>query len=73
MAARKWTPEQKQQQAKLIQRWSPWTESTGPRSPAGKLSTSRNAYRGGMRSRLKALSKEINDLLREQSDFLRGL
>ena len=73
MAARKWTPEQKQQQAELIKIWSPWRHSTGPKTARGKLNASRNAFRGGIRLRLKELSKEINDLLREQAEFVRGL
>ena len=73
MAARKWTPEQKQQQAKLIQRWSPWTESTGPRSPAGKRAASGNAYKGGLRSELRKLEKEISQLLRNQQTVLQKI
>ena len=73
MAARRWTPEQRQRQAALIKTWSPWRKSTGPISPEGKQNASRNAYRGGLRTRLKELSKEINDLLREQAEFLRRL
>lgn len=70
MAARKWTPEQKQKQAELIQQWSPWTESTGPQSVEGKRRASRNAYKGGLNSKLRALSKEINELLRNQQELL---
>ena len=73
MAARKWTTEQKQKQAKLIQRWSPWTESTGPRSAAGKCAASGNAYKGGLRSELRALEKEINELLHKQQALLQRL
>ena len=73
MAARKWTQEQKQQQAELIKIWSPWKQSTGPKTARGKLKASRNSYRDGIRLRLKELSKEINDLLREQAEFVRGL
>lgn len=31
---------------------------------------SRNAFKGGLGARLRALSKEINELLRNQQDFL---
>ena len=31
MAARNWTPEQRQRQAGVIKRWSPCEQSTGPR------------------------------------------
>lgn len=69
MAARKWTQEQKQLQAELIQTWSPWSESTGPTSRAGKLVASRNALKGSVRPRLRQLAKEIADLLKAQSEF----
>lgn len=71
MAARKWTAEQRQKQAELIRQWSPWTESTGPQSFAGKRTSSRNADKGGLRTRLRTLSKEINELLLYQQDLLR--
>ena len=70
MAARHWTPEQKQKQAELIRRWSPWTESTGPQSADGKQKSSLNAYKGGLGARLRRLSKEVNELLRKHQDFL---
>jgi len=47
MAARKWTPEQKRQQAKLINDWKPWEQSTGAKTAQGKAIVSRNTYRGG--------------------------
>ncbi len=47
MAARKWTPEQKRRQAKLINDWKPWEQSTGAKTAQGKAIVSRNAYRGG--------------------------
>ena len=71
MAARKWTAEQKQRQAELIKNWSPWKQSTGPKTARGMLKASRNAYRGGIRLRLKELSKKINEMLREQVKLLR--
>ena len=73
MAARKWTPEQRQRQAELIKTWSPWRRATGPTTEEGKLRASRNAYRGGIRTRLKELSKQVNELLAEQAEFLRKL
>lgn len=47
MAARKWTPEQKRQQAEAIKNWKPWEQSTGAKTTQGKAIVSRNAYRGG--------------------------
>ena len=73
MAARKWTAEQKQRQAELIKNWSPWMQATGPKSMEGKQKASRNAYRGGIRSKLKELSKQVNEMLAEQAEVLRNL
>lgn len=50
MAARTWTPEQRQRQREAIERWKPWERSTGPQSPGGKLKSSRNAMVHGLRS-----------------------
>ncbi len=49
MAARKWTPEQRAAQAKAIQAWQPWNQSTGAKTALGNATVSRNAYRGGSR------------------------
>lgn len=70
MAARQWTSEQKKRQAELIQQWSPWQKSTGPQSEEGKEKASRNAFKGGLGAKLRAMAKEINELLRNQQDFL---
>lgn len=59
MAARKWTPEQRQQQAERIRDWSPWAHSTGPRSAEGKARASRNAWKGGTREMLRELSRAL--------------
>jgi hypothetical protein len=45
MAARKWTPEQRAQQAVKIRHWQPWTKSTGAQTPEGKAKVSQNARR----------------------------
>lgn len=50
MAARTWTPEQRQRQREAIKRWKPWERSTGPQSLGGKLKSSRNAMVHGLRS-----------------------
>ena len=57
MAARNWTPEQRQQQAERIKKWKPWEQSTGPRSSEGKAAASRNAWKGGTRDTLRELSR----------------
>ena len=55
------TAEHRALRAKLIRQWKPWGKSTGPKSAAGKVRVSRNAYKGGMR----AILKEVRALLRE--------
>lgn len=58
-----WTAERRAQQAAAIQRWKPWARSTGPRTTEGKAKVAKNAYRGGLRPRLRELAR----LLREHS------
>jgi hypothetical protein len=65
MAARHWTPEQRRQQAEKIQAWSPWAQSTGPRTVEGKAAAARNAWRSGQRAALRRLSKEMKAALAE--------
>lgn len=59
MAARTWTKEQRQQQREAIERWKPWEQSTGPRSPEGKARVSRNGWKGGTRKMLRELGKAL--------------
>ena len=71
MAARNWTPEQRQRQREAIQRWKPWGKSTGPSSPAGKAVVSRNGWKGGHLVKMRHFTKAMNQMLREQRGFLR--
>lgn len=59
MAARNWTPEQRQQQAERIKTWKPWEQSTGPRTNEGKASASRNAWKGLHREMLRELARVL--------------
>lgn len=68
MAARNWTPEQRQQQAERVRAWTPWKRSTGPRTDEGKARASRNAWKGGTRDVLRELAR----LLKAQRTTLRG-
>lgn len=70
MAARTWTTEQRQRQREAIQRWKPWTQSTGPASPEGKAVAARNAYKGGQRTALRKLVQELNLALKAQRENL---
>jgi hypothetical protein len=58
--AKPWTPERRRRQAELIKSWKPWEKSTGPRTSEGKARVSRNAWRGGTRTQLRHLSKDLN-------------
>ncbi|ARU05558.1 hypothetical protein CCO03_13480 [Comamonas serinivorans] len=73
MAARRWSDEQRRQQAQRIRETQPWRQSTGPRSVEGKQRSALNAFKGGLRPRLRALSREVNQVLREQRALLRQL
>lgn len=66
-----WTLERRQRQAEQIRRWRPWEQSTGPRTPEGKARVSRNAWQGGHRAQLRALSKELNAELAAMRRFNR--
>ena len=70
MAARKWTPEQRQRQREAIQRWKPWQQSTGPQSADGKAKAARNAWTGGHTEKLRQIIKELNQAMRGQREWL---
>lgn len=70
MAARTWTPEQRQKQREAIQRWKPWKQSTGPRSLEGKAAVSRNAWMGGGWLELRELSKLVNEQVRAARELV---
>ena len=57
---RKWTVEQRQQQAEAIRSRKPWEQSTGPRSTEGKVKVSQNAYRGGTRAQMAKINRVLN-------------
>jgi len=65
MTARKWTPEQRFKQSQAIQNWRPWNKSTGARTEAGKAICSRNADKGKGVVEMRALQKQISELLKE--------
>ena len=54
-----WTPERRARQAEIIRRTKPWEKSTGPKTEAGKASSSRNAYAGDWVHEARAKRQEI--------------
>ena len=67
MAARQWTLEQRQQQAKKIRQWQPWTQSTGARTQEGKAVSSQNAFKPDSTCNL---IKEVRHYLMQQKELL---
>ena len=67
-----WTLERRERQAELIRQWQPWKQSTGPKTPEGKATASRNACQGGDMARMRELAKDVNRVLREQRQWLRA-
>ena len=63
---RHWTTEERARQSEIIQSWNPWDKSTGAKTIEGKAASSRNAYKGGFRVGLRALSS----MLKEQQKSL---
>ena len=59
-----WTLERRERQAELIRQWQPWKQSTGPKTPEGKATASRNAWQGGHRAELRELTKMVNEHVR---------
>ena len=68
---RNWTPEQRQRQRELIQRWKPWEKSTGAKTPEGKKRSRQNAYKTGKSLEVRELIKCLNQLLRQQNKLIR--
>ncbi|RDH84387.1 MAG: hypothetical protein DIZ78_12285 [endosymbiont of Escarpia spicata] len=56
-----WTPERRARQAELIRKWRPWEKSTGPRTPEGKQTVARNAFRGGTWRLLRELARAMRE------------
>ena len=67
-----WTPERRAKQAELIKQWMPWKQSTGPKSIEGEARVAANAWTGGQRAQLRALTKMVNDELKAARDLVSG-
>ncbi|MGZ8915721.1 MAG: hypothetical protein ACXW1Z_21775 [Methylobacter sp.] len=53
--------EQRARQSLKIRQWQPWNKSTGPKTQEGKALSSQNAYKGGLRERLRRLARLLRD------------
>lgn len=54
-----WTPERRAMQSKLIKGWKPWKHATGPKTPEGKATVSRNAWKGGERPAMRVMFRHM--------------
>lgn len=67
---RAWPPKRRAEQAKRIQAQKPWLKTTGPKTPEGKKTVSRNAYRHGFRSQDM---RELLLVLRLQRAYVKAI
>ena len=65
-----WTSERKAKQALAIQRWKPWQQATGPKTPKGKATVSRNAFKGGERPSLRHSNTALRRFFKDSKDFM---
>jgi hypothetical protein len=70
LSARKWTPEQRLKQSEAIRRWKAWEQSTGAKTPQGKLISSKNATKNGDSVYVRQLIKQMNEILKEQKEIV---
>jgi hypothetical protein len=66
MTASTWTAERRARQSAVIWQSQAWLFSTGPRTPAGKARSSRNAAKpNSVRRQLLAMKAELKQVLRQ--------
>jgi hypothetical protein len=68
---RNWTLEQRHRQRELIQRWKPWTKSTGAKTFEGKKRSAQNAFKTGKSLEIREMIKQLNKLLKDQKELIR--
>lgn len=56
-----WSQERRARQRQAIQRWKPWTRSTGPKTAAGHARCAAGRYKGGMRQKVQALGRLLRN------------
>ena len=67
---RNWSAEERQRQRELIQRWKPWTKSTGAKTLEGKKRSSQNSFKTGKSVEIREMIRQLNKLLRKQKEIL---
>ncbi len=67
---RAYPPKYRAEKAKLVRKTTPWKQSTGPRSTAGKATAAQNALKHGLRG---AEVKALKTLLRHQAAQIKAL
>lgn len=72
-AAKGWTPERRAKQAAAIRQWQPWAQSTGPKTPEGKAASSRNTWKGGHRTKLRAIIQLVRMEVRQAQDMVASI
>lgn len=65
-----WTIERRLKQREAIQRWKPWTRSTGPKTEKGKFKSSKNALKTGDSSFIRLFIKELNKIFKKQKEMI---
>lgn len=71
MKQRKWTLEQRLQQAQRIRQQKPWKHSTGPRTVDGKEKVSKNSYKhGGRCAEVRELAQNITEYKRQLNKLI---
>jgi len=68
-----WNGERRKRQAALIREWTPWQQSTGPRTAAGKARASRNAFKNSPRQQLREIARLIAGIRQKQNELLARL
>ena len=61
-----WSPERRKKQSEAIRRWKPWNQSTGAKTLEGKAVVSRNAWKGGHGATIRQITKQLNEVRRQQ-------
>ena len=64
------TAEHRQIRPKMIHHWKPWLKSTGAKTEEGKVVSSMNAYKGGVRQKQRELNRQLNEQMQAVLNLL---